>query len=188
MSNQSLSVKGISRIDSESTHGWYVRGYSNGAIHSKFFSDGKWGSREASFDQAVQYRDGLFEQIEAARKVPRRRSPQIRSERNGTGVVGVSVSRKKTPGGKVASCYSVSWRPHPKLQKCTSFSIEKYGEEEAFRLAVQHRFIKLKECYGESVIPMLWEEYKSNPKLAAILKETFFRLDPAFGGEDKRPD
>ena len=34
-------------------------------------------------------------------------------------------------------------------QKCTSFSISKYGEELAFKKAVSLRFEKLKEAYGE---------------------------------------
>jgi hypothetical protein len=33
----------------------------------------------------------------------------------------------------------VSWRPEPKVQKSTSFSIKKYGEEKALEMAIELR-------------------------------------------------
>ena len=46
-----ISMKGISRIDSTSTHGWFVRAYRNNKTYSKLLSDSKFGSRrEAPFE------------------------------------------------------------------------------------------------------------------------------------------
>ena len=35
-------MKGISRIDSNGTHGWFVRVYRNGKTYSKLYSDKKY--------------------------------------------------------------------------------------------------------------------------------------------------
>lgn len=65
--------KGISRIDSGSTHGWFVRGYRNGKTYSKLFSDLKYGGREPSFLQARKYRDQLHQDLEKIPVRPRSR-------------------------------------------------------------------------------------------------------------------
>jgi len=56
-----------------------------------------------------------------------------------------------TPAGVVSESYAVTWRPEPGMQKCTSFSINKYGEEKAFKLAVAFRLKKLREIHGGAV-------------------------------------
>jgi len=52
-------MKGISRIDSGSTHGWFVRGYRNGTTYSKLFSDRKLGGKGKAKKMAQEYRDQL---------------------------------------------------------------------------------------------------------------------------------
>ena len=52
----------ISRIDSKSTHGWYVRTYSEGSCISRLFSDGKSrlkgrGGKGRAKLRAILYRD-----------------------------------------------------------------------------------------------------------------------------------
>jgi len=37
------------------------------------------------------------------------------------------------------------------VQKCTSFSIKKYGDKQAFRLAVAHRRRMLRDIYGPGI-------------------------------------
>lgn len=150
-----LPEKGISRIDSGSTHGWFVRGYRNGQTYSRLFSDGKFGGPEAALAEAQLYRDKLQEHLENVPKKPRARRLVLRDSRNSTGVLGVCRTSKKGPDGTVNDCYSVSWRPEPGKQKCTSFSIRKYGEEKAFALAVAHRHKMLKQIYGPGVIDRL---------------------------------
>lgn len=149
---KSKKEKGISRIDSGSTHGWFVRGYRNGRTFSRLFSDMKSGGREESYKLAVEFRDKLYEKIEEIPKKPRSRRVVLRDARNSTGVLGVCRTTKKSPNGNLNECYSVSWRPEPGKQKCTSFSIRKYGEKKAFQLAVAHRKKMLKEIYGPAVL------------------------------------
>lgn len=160
--NSRSKEKGISRIDSGSTHGWFVRGYRNGKTYSRLFSDMKYGSKAAAYEEALAFRDKLYEKLVDIPRMPRARRLVMRDTRNSTGVLGVCRTSKRSPNGSVNECYSVSWRPEPGKQKCTSFSIRKYGEKKAFQLAVAHRKKMLKEIYGPSVLNRMKE---SQPRL-----------------------
>lgn len=149
---KSKKDKGISRIDSGSTHGWFVRGYRNGKTFSRLFSDLKCGGKRKALGLAREYRDQLHADLAKIPQKPRARRIVYRDSRNTTGVLGVCRTAKKGPNGKVNECYSVSWRPSPGVQKCTSFSIRKYGEEKAFKLAVELRQKKMREIYGPEVL------------------------------------
>jgi hypothetical protein len=147
--------KGISRIDSGSTHGWFVRGYRNGKTYSKLFSDKKCGGKNQAYAMAKEHRDKLLDDLSKIPQKPRGRRLVYQDARNTTGVLGVCRTAKKSANGTVNECYSVSWRPEPGVQKCTSFSIRKYGEETAFQLAVAHRRKMMKEIYGPGVFRKL---------------------------------
>ena len=151
-SKQKKADKGISRIDSGSTHGWFVRGYRNGKTFSRLFSDKKNGGKNAALDKARQFKQELMQKLNELPSEPRARRIVTRDARNSTGVLGVCRTRKKSPNGKLNECYSVSWRPSPGVQKCTSFSIRKYGEGKAFALAVEHRRKMLLEIHGEAAL------------------------------------
>lgn len=154
--------KGISRIDSGSTHGWFVRGYRNGKTYSKLFSDKKWGGKRKAQEAAKEYRNDLLNDLQDIPSKPRGRRIVFRDSRNTTGVLGVCRTSKKSANGTVNECYSVSWRPEPGIQKCTSFSIKKYGEKKAFNMAVAHRKKMLREIYGPGIIR------KMNKKLSEL--------------------
>ena len=145
---RSKANKGISRIDSGSTHGWFVRGYRNGKIYSRLFSDRKSGGKTKALNDAKAFRDELNEKLDSIPKKPRKRRIVLSDTRNKTGELGVSRTTKTGPNGSLHECYSVSWRPEPGKQKCTSFSIRKYGEKKAFKLAVAHRSKMMRETYG----------------------------------------
>jgi len=149
--------KGISRIDSETTHGWFVRGYRNGKTYSRLFSDRKCGGREEALGEARAFRERLQRKLEEMPQARRARRVVLRDVRNSTGVLGVCRTSKRHPNGSVTECYSVSWRPEPGKQKCTSFSIRKYGEKKAFQLAVAHRKKMMKEIYGPNVLNRMKE-------------------------------
>jgi len=63
-------MKGISRIDSGSTHGWFVRGYRNGVVYSRLFSDRKIGGKNKARDAAKAYRDLLHRELSMEPKRP----------------------------------------------------------------------------------------------------------------------
>lgn len=145
---RSKKHKGISRIDSGSTHGWFVRGYRNGTTYSKLFSDRKHGGKGKARAEAEAYREELNARIEAIPKKPRARRIVVSDSRNTTGELGVSRTTKLGANGTKYECFSVGWRPEPGVQKCTSFSISKYGEQKAFELAVALRRKKMREIHG----------------------------------------
>ena len=116
---RSKANKGISRIDSGSTHGWFVRGYRNGKTYAKLFSDRKNGGKGNAQKLAKEYRDALITELEAIPKKPRHRRIVTSDSRNTTGELGVSRTTKTGPNGTKHDCYSVSWRPEPGVQKCT---------------------------------------------------------------------
>ena len=139
------SLKGISRIETTSTLGWYVRVYRNKKTYSKFISDSKFGGKEKALEMAILEKGELSKMINAIPKKSTKRRVVTNDRRNTTGVLGVSRTSKKASNGKSYECYSVSWRPQPKVQKSTSFSIKKYGEEKALALAIQLRREKFPE-------------------------------------------
>ena len=154
--------KGISRIDSGSTHGWFVRGYKNGKTYSKLFSDLKCGGKRKAQKEARQFRDELYEKLAQIPTKPRGRRIVYRDSRNTTGVLGVCRTAKRSPNGTINECYSVSWRPAPGEQKCTSFSIRKYGEKKAFKLAVAHRRKMLRDIHGPGIFRKIAARQKSS--------------------------
>jgi hypothetical protein len=164
MAKRDKRNKGISRIDSGSTHGWFVRGYKNGKTYSKLFSDLKCGGKRKAQRNARQHRDELSEKLALIPTKPRGRRIVYRDSRNTTGVLGVCRTAKRSATGRVNECYSVSWRPEPGVQKCTSFSIKKYGEKKAFQLAVAHRRKMLRQIYGPGIFRKMAARLNSTSK------------------------
>lgn len=159
--NKKTGIKGISRIDSGSTHGWFVRGYRNGKTYSKLFSDRKWGGKTKSKEASIEYRDLLVRALDKIPLKPRGRRVVLRDRRNKTGMLGVCRTSKRNPNGTITQCYSVSWRPEPGLQKCTSFSIRKYGEEGAFKKAVAFRRKVMREIHGAGIFRKMKKQSNS---------------------------
>lgn len=142
-----MAVKNISRIDSNDTHGWFLRMYRDGDTYSKFFSDSRYQGKEEALQAAIDYKC----RFEA--KYPAHTSPLTKGFRdkpqknNSTGVVGVSETfiRSRGRGQRKIPCFAVSWRPKPNLARTKKFSIEKYGRDEAFQMAVEFRKEKEEE-------------------------------------------
>ncbi len=159
--------KSISRIDipKKKTHGWYVRVWFKGKMHSKFFSDTGHDTSTEALAAAVEYRDELEEQIGKPRTD---RVVVTHSPRNRTGVMGVRRMFKRTgafmpatSAPRYSEVYEVTWQYAPNKVRNTSFSIDKYGEVEAFRLACELRKLKEREIYGCEV-PNHLETKKDN--------------------------
>lgn len=127
---------GVSRIDTDDTHGWFVHKRHQGRIHSKFFSDSRYGSRDKAFEAAKSYRARLDEKY----PLPRTRAFRNQAQKNNTtGVVGVSETYMRSRNGKKIPCFTVTWRPQKGVSRTKKFSIAAYGREEAFRKAVEFR-------------------------------------------------
>lgn len=141
--------QGISRIDSNSTHGWFVRGYKNKKTYSKLFSDKKYGGKGKALIAAREFKEELVLELKKIPATKRARRVVSTDSRNKTGILGVCRLEKMSPSGKLYISYSVTWRPKPGVQKCTSFSVHKYGEKQAFKLAANLRKSKMEEVFQQ---------------------------------------
>jgi hypothetical protein len=155
--------KSVSRLDSRRAHGWYVRVVFMGELHAKFFSDSQYDSPKEALEAAVEYRD----QLEAELGKPRTdRIVSAVNERNNSGVRGVQRVMKRERGYPPYPAYQITWCPEPGAVRRTSISIEKYGEKEALRRAIELRQEKERELYG-AVLPAP----KSSRRRRTILSE-----------------
>lgn len=141
-------MKGISRIDSKGTRGWYVRVYKNGKTYSKLYSDSKYNGKERALKFAKKAREMALETISG---VPDKRVRRmvIKDKRNKSGVVVVSKTIKKTRTGKKSEYYQVTWSPKLGKIKNRQWSVRKYGEDKAFELAKAFRQDVMREIFGE---------------------------------------
>ena len=123
----------LARIDlpEVGTHGWQVRLQRRGVKYAKFFGDRIYGGPESSLAIAREWRDQLLQEIEAKEQA----RICTRSPRNRSGVVGVSKVTVTTNGNSY-EFWQATWSPSPGRRRCVKFSIRRYGDREAFRLAV----------------------------------------------------
>jgi len=126
----------LARIDlpGASTHGWQVRLQRRGVKYAKYFGDRVHGSSQAALVSARRWRDQLLKKVE----VNEQARVCIRSVRNRSGVVGVSKVTVVTNGTSY-EFWQATWSPESGRRRCVKFSIRRYGETEAFRLAVVAR-------------------------------------------------
>ncbi|MDB4265446.1 AP2 domain-containing protein [bacterium] len=136
----------LARIDlpGASTHGWQVRLQRRGVKFAKYFGDRVYGDHRRSLTAARQWRDELLTKIEASEQA----RICTRSARNRSGVVGVSRVTVVT-NGSTYEFWQATWSPEVGRRRCVKFSIRRYGDNEAFRLAV----IAREEAVGEKKSP-----------------------------------
>ena len=130
-------MEGISRIDAEKARGWYVRIYYEENIHSKFFSDSVYGSKNKALKEAIQYRKTVIRQNPPPPRLPVHRKPL---PTNTSGVHGVSETHTRSKRGEIVPCFSVFWAPKPNVRKVKKFYHHHYSSrEEAFEAAAEFR-------------------------------------------------
>ncbi len=127
----------IIRIDlpDAGTHGFQVRLQRRGIKYGKFFADRVHGQEASALRAARQWRDDLLEQIADQARVCER------SQRNSSGVVGVSRITVVAGNGSSYEFWQATWSPSPGQRRCVKFSIRRYGDRQAFQLAVEARTI-----------------------------------------------
>ena len=133
----------ITRMDTESNKGWFVRVSYDGQVRRKYVSDSKHGGREDAFEVAEQVR---LEILEDLGKPNTERRVFKKNPHNTSGIRGVRKTWKKD-----APVYEVTWQSSPGKTSRTSVSIRKYGEKEALRRAVNIRKQKELEMYGQVI-------------------------------------
>ena len=125
----------ITRIDlpSAGTHGFQVRLQRRGVKYGKFFADRVHGQAQLALQAAREWRNALLEQITDRARICER------SQRNRSGVVGVSKITVVAANGNSYQFWQATWSPAPGQRRCVKFSIKRYGHHRAFELAVEAR-------------------------------------------------
>jgi len=132
------------------THGWLVTIQRRGVIYRKHFSDGVHGGKTKSFNAAKAYRDEVI-----AKHPPfsMREYSNIVKKNNRSGVVGVcrycASETRDMPEEKQRWFWVASWPLPDGRRKRVKFSVKKYGEEGAFKMALKARKDALKKLEGE---------------------------------------
>lgn len=121
--------RGIMRFDYGNAHGWWVRVTRDRAQFKQLFSDGKYGSIEASLRAAILFRHELLSSFPVTvRTVHPRSLPAAPEER----IVRVEEKGKKQP----YVAWQAKWYDKSHAVKNQSFSVRKFGEEGARALAL----------------------------------------------------
>ena len=106
-------MKGISRIEDQHNHAWFVRVYHQGQVYAKTFSDGKYGSKAKALDAALAYQQAQERRLRLP-PTPLRRPPFHQGagllRNNKTGVNGVSETYHRWRTGEKVACFSVNYR------------------------------------------------------------------------------
>ena len=116
-----MSLKHITRLDYQKTHGWWVRIRRKSNPCSKLFSDGVYGSQEKALEAAIAWRDEKL--ITAPKQTVR--TAESSSKTVKTGVPGLCVSFVKGAKGNLAHL-QVSVQRHGR-RTSTRYSISKWG-------------------------------------------------------------
>ena len=135
----------ITRLDyrSRGNHGWWVRVDENVARKYKLFSDLKNGGKGQALRLARLWRDKTEVEVFGHDKKHYHPSASHRRDsRCKTGVVGVSLFKRKRPYANGGYFWDVSYRAvsgKKGSQQIDSFSVKKYGKRMAFQLACHAR-------------------------------------------------
>jgi len=132
--------RNITRIDA-STRGYEVRVMRRGKGYCKLFSDSLCGGKRKALQAAREYRDELVAEL-ADKEITRKQRARKKSVRNYSGVVGVRYVEETDSHGDREYTYGyweAQWSPEPGKRKKRRFSVNKYGDEGAYKLALKAR-------------------------------------------------
>jgi hypothetical protein len=112
------------------------------------FSDRTYGGKNKALAAAKRYRDEILSKYPP---MTLRAYCSILKRNNKSGISGVCryvINENDPKGGEPRPYWIARWSPAPRKSKLKKFSVKKYGEEEAFRLAVLARKRALKQLKG----------------------------------------
>ncbi|MEJ2053823.1 MAG: hypothetical protein P8X42_07890 [Calditrichaceae bacterium] len=141
--------KGISRIDSKNTHGWYVRIYANGGVFvSKLFSDRLHGGKQHALKDAIAFRDHnqmvadlKNKNLRGKNKRPFYKNPP---KNNTSGIVGVNEINSIS-GGKKVHYFQATWSENGKARSKKFYVTPDRTVDQARSQAIQHRNAMVQE-------------------------------------------
>ncbi len=121
-------MKNITRMEYETPYGWWVRFNYDNQSYSKFFSDKKYGGENLALLSAHAWMKDTKEKA----NIPNTQLQVGGGARSNTGVRGVSFCAN-------SNRYFASWCDAIGIPGATSFSVKKYGQKKAFKLACKKR-------------------------------------------------
>lgn len=131
--------RNLTRIERKTTGGFLLRIMRQGYMYTQLFSDREYGSKKKSLDAARIVRD----ELEAELKTYSSKDLAKRERSNNTsGITGVRLVEESDPRWESKPTYQywvAQWSPSKGVRKTKRFSVEKYGYDEAYRLAVKAR-------------------------------------------------
>lgn len=164
----------------------------SGKRYSQFFADEKNGGKDKAREAAIRFRDAFFLQFSKNPGIECSRTGQRKLNiRNKSGVEGVYRSTypyRKRGKQFINDTFVAHWPTSTGKQKVTRFSINKFGEAEAFRRAIAARHAGLNELAPpthQAFLPptntdiRIWR-YMDFTKFAAMLEDKalfFSRID-----------
>jgi hypothetical protein len=120
--------------------GWTVRLHRAGKVFERFFGDAPLGGKQQALLAARACRDGMEKKMQP---YSRREVAQILTRRNKSGVRGVRIKKTRHVGADGEEYFYLSaeamWCPKPGLIKKRTFSLDLYGEDEAWKRALKAR-------------------------------------------------
>ena len=131
--------RNLTRIDRETSGGYMVRIMRKGKLHSDYFGDLECGSKRKALIAAKKCRDELEAKLKGF--TPKQKAKRERAN-NTSGVVGVRYAEETDQRWESQPKYGywvAQWSPSKGVRKTARFSVEKYGDDEAYRLAVKAR-------------------------------------------------
>ncbi len=134
--------KGITRIENykNRANGWQVRLQCRGKSFSEFFKDSDYANKDDALEAAQKHYRRL------RRKHPKMSRLEFAERKTArTGEI-IGVRRLLKPRyGHIYEVWEARWSPKKYVRRVKTFGIEKYGEEEAKRLAIETRLEGLAE-------------------------------------------
>jgi len=131
--------RNITRIDRETTGGWLVRVTRKGKLTSWYFNDEQYGGKRKALTAARKYRDELEKTL---RGYTAKQLAKKKRSNNTSGVAGVRLVEESDPRWPSEPTYQywiAQWSPKKGVRRTKRFSVQKYGNEKAYRMALAAR-------------------------------------------------
>ena len=110
-----------------------------GRIYSAFFADKKYGGQELALAAAEVHYLKLRQKLGLLRHRSRQQWSEIVCRRGKSGIHGVRQVIIRGKNGGLLKSWMATWSPEPGVVRKKQFSIRKFGEEKAKKLAIRAR-------------------------------------------------
>lgn len=131
--------RNLTRLERKTTGGYLLRMMRQGYMYTQFFSDREYGGKRKSVLAARKVRDELESELKGytSKDIAKRERSN-----NTSGIVGVRLVEETDPRWESKPKYQywvAQWSPSKGTRRTKRFSVDKYGYDEAYRLALKAR-------------------------------------------------